>query len=160
MGGGSEGECVRLWVWGMLMSSAFSSFPDTSLFTEGDIQFSFKIRHVPAEASALAYPEPSSPTTETSEAVLPQARRQNTDTAAEYREWNERGREWLYGFVWFQQRRDRGVTRGYMQVSDLAHRRLMAEIGCHPHATSIPCALECSLEATGAIFLPAWVQCH
>lgn len=38
------------------------------------------------------------------------------DRAAEYRKWDERGREWMYGFVWFQQRRDRGNARGYMQV--------------------------------------------
>lgn len=34
----------------------------------------------------------------------------------EYRRWDERGREWLYGFVWFEQRRDKGIARGYMQV--------------------------------------------
>lgn len=41
------------------------------------------------------------------------------DRAAEYRKWDERGREWMYGFVWFQQRRDRGIARGYMQVGPL-----------------------------------------
>ena len=39
------------------------------------------------------------------------------EKAAEYRRWDERGREWLYGFVWFEQRRDKGIARGYMQVS-------------------------------------------
>lgn len=38
--------------------------------------------------------------------------------AEEYRKWDERGREWLYGFVWFEQRRDKGISRGYMQVSE------------------------------------------
>jgi len=37
--------------------------------------------------------------------------------AEEYRKWDERGREWLYGYVWFEQRKDGGITRGYMQVS-------------------------------------------
>jgi len=36
---------------------------------------------------------------------------------AEYRVWDERGREWLYGYVWFQQKKDRGIARGFMQVS-------------------------------------------
>ena len=39
------------------------------------------------------------------------------EKAEEYRKWDERGREWLYGFVWFEQRKDRGIARGYMQVS-------------------------------------------
>lgn len=39
------------------------------------------------------------------------------EKAEEYRRWDERGRQWLYGFVWFEQRRDKGVVRGYMQVS-------------------------------------------
>lgn len=102
--------------------SAFSSFPDTSLFTEGSIQFSFKIRHVPPDPSSLAFPEPPSPQPKTgNEPVLVKqhARKSSVhrDRAAEYRTWDERGREWLYGFVWFQQRRDRGIARGFMQVS-------------------------------------------
>jgi len=40
------------------------------------------------------------------------------EKADEYRKWDERGREWLYGFVWFEQRRDGGIARGYMQVSE------------------------------------------
>jgi hypothetical protein len=36
--------------------------------------------------------------------------------AEEYRKWDERGREWLYGYVWFEQRKDIGIARGYMQV--------------------------------------------
>ena len=36
--------------------------------------------------------------------------------AEEYRKWNERGREWVYGYVWFEQRKDGGIARGYMQV--------------------------------------------
>lgn len=42
---------------------------------------------------------------------------QPVDKAEEYRKWDERGREWLYGYVWFEQRKDRGISRGYMQVS-------------------------------------------
>lgn len=41
--------------------------------------------------------------------------------AEEYRKWNERGREWLYGYVWFEQRKDGGIARGYMQVSPDLH---------------------------------------
>jgi hypothetical protein len=38
------------------------------------------------------------------------------ETADEYRKWDERGRKWLYGYVWFQQRKDKSIVRGYMQV--------------------------------------------
>jgi len=40
------------------------------------------------------------------------------ETADDYRKWDERGREWIYGFVWFEQRKDRSISRGYMQVSE------------------------------------------
>ena len=39
------------------------------------------------------------------------------ETAEEYRKWDERGREWLFGYVWFEQRKDGAISRGYMQVS-------------------------------------------
>jgi hypothetical protein len=38
------------------------------------------------------------------------------ETADEYRRWDEKGRKWLYGYVWFQQRKDKSIVRGYMQV--------------------------------------------
>lgn len=38
------------------------------------------------------------------------------ERSMEYRKWDEKGREWLYGYVWFEQRKDRGIARGYMQV--------------------------------------------
>lgn len=101
-----------------LTSSAFSSFPDTSLFNEGSIQFSFKIRELQPDQTALSLPEPPSPVVATT--ALPSDPSSTTDKSEEYRAWNERGREWLYGFVWFQQRRDRGIARGYMQVSSRA----------------------------------------
>ncbi|GMK56685.1 hypothetical protein CspeluHIS016_0305250 [Cutaneotrichosporon spelunceum] len=104
----------RRWGPGVKENVAFSSFPDTSLFTEGSIQFSFKIRHVPPDPAALAFPEPPSPNPVK---VEPEKRADRTDRADEYRKWDERGREWMYGFVWFQQRRDRGIARGYMQKS-------------------------------------------
>lgn len=128
---------------------AFSSFPDTSLFAEGSIMFSFKIRHIPPEPSTLRLPEPPSPMpnqvdkmeqamemssieptrSSSSSSSYPQGgsddnpapnagRQEKTGTKAEeYRKWNERGREWVYGYVWFEQRKDVGIARGYMQVS-------------------------------------------
>ncbi|CAO1618417.1 unnamed protein product [Sympodiomycopsis kandeliae] len=44
---------------------AFSSFPDTSIFDEGDTHFSFRIREVPLDASVSSPPSfgPTSPTT-------------------------------------------------------------------------------------------------
>ncbi|ORY33392.1 hypothetical protein BCR39DRAFT_519739 [Naematelia encephala] len=109
----------RRWGPGEKENVAFSSFPDTSLFTEGSILFSFKIRHIPPEPSSLAQQEPPSPLPN----VSLQAQLDSTpppaagSKAEEYRKWNERGREWLYGFVWFEQRRDKEIARGYMQKS-------------------------------------------
>ncbi|KAK6909422.1 hypothetical protein I203_103440 [Kwoniella mangroviensis CBS 8507] len=138
----------RRWGPGEKENVAFSSFPDTSLFSEGSILFSFKIRHIPPDPSSLTQPEPPSPMPDRvvktveeemidlkvgdppGEAdVLPGGPGNGNgvigtpgtakpgDKAEEYRKWDERGREWLYGFVWFEQRRDKGITRGYMQKS-------------------------------------------
>ncbi|WWC64585.1 uncharacterized protein I303_107196 [Kwoniella dejecticola CBS 10117] len=144
----------RRWGPGEKENVAFSSFPDTSLFAEGSILFSFKIRHIPPDPLSLHHPEPPSPmpdrVVKTVEeemsdlkvgdppgeaGVLPGGSGNGIDTpglsessgggpkmkagdkAEEYRRWDERGREWLYGFVWFEQRRDKGITRGYMQKS-------------------------------------------
>ncbi|OCF38214.1 hypothetical protein I316_00439 [Kwoniella heveanensis BCC8398] len=140
----------RRWGPGEKENVAFSSFPDTSLFSEGSILFSFKIRQIPPDPHTLLQPEPPSPMPDRvvktveeemldlsvgdppGEAeVLPGGGNGSTsalatstsgpvkagDKAEEYRRWDERGREWLYGFVWFEQRRDKGITRGYMQKS-------------------------------------------
>ena len=140
---------------------AFSSFPDTSLFAEGSIQFSFKIRHIPPDPSSLVYPEPPSPMPDREADTLEQslldiklsasspnssdegrqgAGSLGTSTSLkdmstaekteEYRRWDERGREWLYGFVWFEQRRDRGIARGYMQVR-LLHESQQSQQGVY-----------------------------
>ena len=126
-----------------LIDRAFSSFPDTSLFAEGSIMFSFKIRSIPPDPSTLSLPEPPSPMpgqVRSMEQAMSEAtisndrlsagnrnRSRGTSTssgqsgtggkAEEYRKWDERGREWLYGYVWFEQRKDVGIARGYMQVS-------------------------------------------
>lgn len=103
--------------------------------------FSFKIRSIPPDPSTLSLPEPPSPMpgqVESMEQAMSEAtisndrlsagaqtRSRGTSTssgqsaggkAEEYRKWDERGREWLYGYVWFEQRKDGGITRGYMQV--------------------------------------------
>ena len=98
--------------------------------------FSFKIRHIPPDPSTLSYPEPPSPLPDRKAPSLeqglldvspshvgsnsplpsPSGPMSTGEKAAEYRKWDERGREWLYGFVWFEQRRDKGIARGYMQV--------------------------------------------
>ncbi|WVW86151.1 hypothetical protein I302_108192 [Kwoniella bestiolae CBS 10118] len=139
----------RRWGPGEKENVAFSSFPDTSLFSEGSILFSFKIRHIPPDPSSLAQPEPPSPMPDRvvktveeemidlkvgdppeeadalpggsgngiSTPIPAPGTTKPGDKAEEYRKWDERGREWLYGFVWFEQRRDKGITRGYMQKS-------------------------------------------
>ncbi|KAK4685933.1 hypothetical protein P7C73_g4202, partial [Tremellales sp. Uapishka_1] len=113
----------RRWGVGEKENVAFSSFPDTSLFAEGSILFSFKIRHIPPDPASLSLPEPPSPMPDrlvpsTEDGLLGGPKRQSSgEKAEEYRRWDERGREWLYGFVWFEQRRDTGIKRGYMQKS-------------------------------------------
>ncbi|WVQ72633.1 hypothetical protein IAR50_002192 [Cryptococcus sp. DSM 104548] len=128
----------RRWGFGEKENVAFSSFPDTSLFAEGSVLFSFKIRHIPPDPDSLSHPEPPSPMpdrTKTVEEELLNVSMEDKPTtgqaasasnpatmstgekAEEYRKWDERGREWLYGFVWFEQRRDQGIRRGYMQKS-------------------------------------------
>lgn len=143
MGTRGKGECVRLLLFAKLKKRAFSSFPDTSLFAEGSIMFSFKIRSIPPDPSTLSLPEPPSPMPDqvrSMEQAMTEATINNDRLSAgtptrsrgastssgqsgtggkaeEYRKWDERGREWLYGYVWFEQRKDGGITRGYMQVS-------------------------------------------
>ncbi|WVO12525.1 hypothetical protein L204_100125 [Cryptococcus depauperatus] len=135
----------RRWGPGEKENVAFSSFPDTSLFAEGTILFSFKIRQIPPDPSTLSQPEPPSPMPNCTEGKGVENRSLDMSVqehgneftagtedrnmskspagistgqkAEEYRKWDERGREWLYGFVWFEQRRDRGISRGYMQKS-------------------------------------------
>lgn len=154
-------------------ASAFSSFPDTSLFSEGSILFSFKIRHIPPDPSTLALPEPPSPLPDrlspgghipTVEQGLLNLSEKNSlappspspsamsseSKAEEYRRWDERGREWLYGYVWFEQKKDRGIARGYMQVSASAKmsmngnrgpRAESVEIIGHPNSSTVPISL-------------------
>jgi hypothetical protein len=177
-------------------NSAFSAFPDTSLFAEGNISYSFKIRQhtglvlplqtvpdaaeggasgeesyftpgtaamtsrssvssdtsslvddgaeTPMPSTRVAAPDPGRDEPEDQFVPLPRTPlpRQTKDgsffgpktelpetpmaqkvlptpvqTAEDYRRWDERGREWLYGFVWFCQKKDRSLARGYMQVS-------------------------------------------
>jgi len=63
-------------------------------------------------------PKTELPETPMAQKVLPTP----VQTAEDYRRWDERGREWLYGFVWFCQKKDRSLARGYMQVSRSEHR--------------------------------------
>lgn len=146
-----------------LVKSAFSAFPDTSLFQEGQISYSFKIRapvEEDAEASTdssqsyfdaavkpqgqeedpLSTPLPTRTSAQSSSRVSPISTQRDSgffgpetegpdtpstmkvlptkgETAAEYRKWDEKGRKWLYGYVWFHQRKDQSITRGYMQRS-------------------------------------------
>jgi hypothetical protein len=67
-------------------------------------------------------PQTEAPETPLNKKVLPT----QIQAAEDYRKWDERGREWLYGFVWFCQKKDRSVVRGYMQVC--AERRINRHI--------------------------------
>lgn len=160
--------------------SAFSAFPDTNLFSEGSISYSFKIRSGSSldnlktpgpvedtdryfenaengdqqEPSIDSPTTPLPPRTSHKEAVIPSERDTTSaesdeqaaerdaeessffgpqtempetpfgkkvfpdhiQTAQDYRKWDEQGREWLYGYVWFCQKKDQSITRGYMQV--------------------------------------------
>jgi hypothetical protein len=103
--------------------------------------FSFKIRHLTPDPETLDKPEPPSPMPNSafedslSELSIRRSSSPNltptkalsgpgppidkSERSEEYRKWDERGREWLYGYVWFEQRKDVDVARGYMQVGSL-----------------------------------------
>lgn len=75
----------------------------------------------PSTESALLTAPPS--TSERSPSPSSTARiASRGEKAEEYRKWDERGREWLYGYVWFEQRQDKGIARGYMQVSTTSNK--------------------------------------
>jgi hypothetical protein len=76
--------------------------------------------------------------------------RSKGEKADEYRRWDGRGREWLYGFVWFEQRRDGEIKRGYMQVRGDCLVWLSAEIARYPHQPPVPCALYRRARQVGA----------
>ena len=156
------------------LNSAFSAFPDTSLFSEGHISYSFKIRAPIEEEQAGPTSETSTESyfgsidgsrlspasTPTKHPTLDTKRRDSGffgpiteahtpleakklpskgETADEYRKWDEKGRKWLYGYVWFQQRKDKSIVRGYMQVRFLLLkiRRRCANMSTHSAQRSI-----------------------
>ncbi|CAO1619207.1 unnamed protein product [Jaminaea pallidilutea] len=141
-------------------SIAFSSFPDTSIFDEGSLTFSFRAREVPLEASVSSPPrfgtapssrrpsqsedhsgKPAAVMSEKSEIPLPfrNPRRQDTgmstaSSQAALSDCGDTGRassvtggtgkisnssktSYLYGYVFFCQRRDPSIRRGYFQKS-------------------------------------------
>lgn len=125
MGSRGKGQHVRQQSDGSTDDRAFSSFPDTSLFAEGTTTFSFRLRHTPPDPDE---PDPLSPGLEiggqSAEGIngamsvsqsLPAITK--SERSDEYRQWDELGGQWLYGYVWFEQRKDESVARGYMQVS-------------------------------------------
>lgn len=79
------------------------------------------------------------------------------EKSLEYRKWDERGREWLYGFVCFEQRKDRGIARGYMQVRQNFTLELIAEITGHPHTSTLPIPFLLRSESPRAGLLRTWL---
>lgn len=112
---------------------AFSSFPDTSLFAEGYIRFTFRIRDGTAD---------------------------DADPAEEYREWAARGGQWLYGYVWFEQRRDTSISRGYMQVCSCSvtmltsRNHLLFSVVCPTLLSSSPYSTKLHLPSLNTVTLP------
>lgn len=92
----------RRWGIGVTENIAFSSFPDTSLFTEGQLSWSFKLNDglVP-DRGALREEE------------LNKERLNGGEGGGQ-----QEGR--LFGFVLFLQKRDGSIKRGFFQVSGCA----------------------------------------
>lgn len=112
---------------------AFSSFPDTSVFSDGSLVFSWRVREVPLEASAAAapyIPDMADPSQRVSRRLSHRLKRNLSRSArneprkdapsvpaplAPTR--SSRSTSYLYGYTFFLQRRDTTNRRGYFQKS-------------------------------------------
>ncbi|KAL7413136.1 hypothetical protein BDY24DRAFT_341111 [Mrakia frigida] len=100
-------RCVpeRRWGIGVGENIAFSSFPDTTLFNEGHLSWSFKLN------DPLPNPSASSSSSSSSTALGEEELDPNGGEGGGQQE----GR--LFGFVLFLQKRDGKIKRGYFQKS-------------------------------------------
>lgn len=105
---------------------AFSSFPDTHVFSDGDLVFSWRVREVPLDASNASSPPPSKPAQprhspsvrESMTRSVSWLRRSRTEVAVDASSrMHSRSTSYLYGYTYFLQRRDTSRPRGYFQKS-------------------------------------------
>jgi len=112
---------------------AFSSFPDTSVFSDGSLVFSWRVREVPLEASSAAAPHIPDMADKSQMLARRFSRRlkrhlsirsatesPNPETAAPMPlapTHSSRSTSYLYGYTFFLQRRDATNRRGYFQKS-------------------------------------------
>lgn len=117
---------------------AFSSFPDTSVFSDGDLVFSWRVREVPLDVSTSQAPPRIPHRPSGSSLAAQQAPRRSSSVrqsvsrsvswlrkrgahdahpvesvSARY----SRSTSYLYGYTYFLQRRDPSLRRGYFQKS-------------------------------------------
>ncbi|WFD18887.1 hypothetical protein MCAP1_001100 [Malassezia caprae] len=108
---------------------AFSSFPDTSVFSDGSLVFSWRVREVPLEASAAAaphIPDMADKSQMLSRRISHRLKRslsichaaESTKSPAHLAPTHSsRSTSYLYGYTFFLQRRDATNRRGYFQKS-------------------------------------------
>lgn len=116
---------------------AFSSFPDTTVFSDGSLVFSWRIREVPLDASAASVPHIPDVTQEPRTPLMRRASRRvsrtmswrkpkgasaptlsrTSSTASTAPTSTSRSTSYLYGYTYFRQRKDPTLPRGYFQKS-------------------------------------------
>lgn len=105
---------------------AFSSFPDTHVFSDGDLVFSWRVREVPLDASNASPPASSKPAPprrspsvrESMTRSVSWLRRSRNEAVVDASpRLHSRSTSYLYGYTYFLQRRDTSRRRGYFQKS-------------------------------------------
>jgi len=108
---------------------AFSSFPDTTVFSDGSLVFSWRVREVPLEASAAAAPNIPDMADRSQmlsrrfshrlkrSLLIRSAAESVTAPAPLAPTHSSRSTSYLYGYTFFLQRRDATNRRGYFQKS-------------------------------------------
>ena len=112
---------------------AFSSFPDTTVFADGTLVFSWRIREVPLDASAASAPYIPDLAEQKTRRRFSWIARQPATASMPAPTASSRSTSYLYGYTFFLQRRDQSVRRGYLQKSlviltHLPHVALFSEV--------------------------------
>lgn len=120
---------------------AFSSFPDTTVFSDGSLVFSWRVREVPLEESRAKPPQIPDVAQPTRHASMRQKTRRSSAMLTRHASLRSAGRaarsflqraeppepdaspgssrstSYIYGYTFFRQRRDATLRRGYFQKS-------------------------------------------
>lgn len=121
---------------------AFSSFPDTAVFGDGSLVFSWRVREVPLDESQCTPPQIRDVTAPERHASVRQRSRRTSNLLARHGSLRSAGRaartflqkspeeaaapvshassrstSYIYGYTFFRQKRDPAIRRGYFQKS-------------------------------------------